>query len=107
MKNMIKFLLFIILLPVTLIHADSIDLLREKFQFEQASFSREKFQDREYVKNMLSSMYKVDHDHSFQEHVLTKLTDLHEKGETNRRNYAYLYDRVALSSEKFGMKQKY
>ena len=49
----------------------------------------------------------ADHDREFQEQVLIKLTDLYQKGETNPRNYAYLYDRVALNSEKFGMKQKY
>jgi len=49
----------------------------------------------------------ADHDHAFQEQVLMKLTDLYESGDTNKRNYAYLYDRVALQSEKLGRKQKY
>ena len=168
MKNM-KCLIFIVLLQATLIHADSIDLLREKLQFEQASFSAGDLHNKECVKSMLSSMYQVDqelrkafiqdrgnvealklmqemdqfhtdiiksilaihewmtisefgidadnqawllvqhadHDREFQEQVLTTLTDLYGKGETNPRNYAYLYDRVALASEKFGMKQKY
>jgi hypothetical protein len=47
----------------------------------------------------------ADHDPAFQEsclHVLEKLVPL---GETSKRNYAYLYDRVALKSE--GGKQKY
>ena len=49
----------------------------------------------------------ADHDHAFQEQVLMKLTDLYASGETSKRNYAYLYDRVALQSEQLGRKQKY
>ena len=169
MKNRVFFLFFIAWMQIVCIHANSIDLLREKFQAEQLSFISADLHDKEFVKNMLSSMYQIDqelrkefihdranlemqtimhemdqfhtgtikailavhgwmtisqfgaeadnqawllvqhadHDRDFQEQILIKLTDLQQKGETNPRNYAYLYDRVALNSEKFGMKQKY
>lgn len=39
----------------------------------------------------------ADHDRAFQQHVLTILEPLAAGGETNPRNFAYLYDRVATS----------
>lgn len=47
----------------------------------------------------------ADHDPAFQENCLRILEKLVPLGETSKRNYAYLYDRVALKSE--GSKQKY
>ena len=49
----------------------------------------------------------ADHDPLFQEQCLLLLQNLLETKETNSRNYAYLYDRVALQSSVMGMKQKY
>lgn len=49
----------------------------------------------------------ADHDQAFQAECLHLLSDLYQKDETNPKNYAYLYDRVALQSELLGMKQKY
>lgn len=165
-----KLLLFFgIFLQISCMHADSIDLLREKIESEQLNFLVGDVRNIEYVKTILCTMYQTDqevrqvliqdrknvalikimsdmdqfytdkmkeilaihgwitisqfgadadnqawllvqhadHNHAFQEQVLMKLTDLYESGETNKRNYAYLYDRVALKSEKLGMKQKY
>ena len=47
----------------------------------------------------------ADHDPAFQESCLRILERLVPLGETSKRHYAYLYDRVALKSE--GGKQKY
>jgi hypothetical protein len=40
----------------------------------------------------------ADHDPDFQKEILTKLEKLYLTGETRPQNYAYLFDRVALSS---------
>lgn len=45
-----------------------------------------------------------DHDPAFQEQVLLILEGLRAKGDTNPRNYAYLYDRVADNA---GRKQRF
>jgi hypothetical protein len=42
----------------------------------------------------------ADLDLSFQKEVLAVLTKLYQKGETNKSNYAYLYDRVKAIGEK-------
>ena len=42
----------------------------------------------------------ADHDPEFQNSVLSKLEQLQKTNETNRRNFAYLYDRVAKNSGK-------
>ena len=39
----------------------------------------------------------ADHDYDFQNKILVILEELWPKGETNKTNYAYLYDRVAAS----------
>lgn len=49
----------------------------------------------------------ADQDPFFQAGCLFVLTNLVAKGETDKKNYAYLYDRVALKFENLGMKQKY
>ena len=49
----------------------------------------------------------ADHDPLFQEQCLYLLQNLVDVKETNQKNYAYLYDRVALQSQALGMKQKY
>lgn len=49
----------------------------------------------------------ADSDPVFQAGVLFLLTDLYKTEETNKQNYAYLYDRVALNFQTLGMKQKY
>lgn len=49
----------------------------------------------------------ADHDPDFQEKCLAALEQLLSLHETNKEHYAYLYDRVALKSEKFGQKQRY
>lgn len=46
-------------------------------------------------------------DQFFQAGCLFLLTDLVEKGETDVKNYAYLYDRVSLNFAALGMKQKF
>ena len=49
----------------------------------------------------------ADDDPLFQAGCLFVLEKLIEIGESNPKNYAYLYDRVALKFAQFGMKQKY
>ena len=49
----------------------------------------------------------ADNDPLFQEQCLFLLQDLITTQETNLKNYAYLYDRVALQSQAMGMKQRY
>ena len=49
----------------------------------------------------------ADQDLQFQTQCLMVLQNLYQKNETNPKNYAYLYDRVALQSQELGMKQKY
>lgn len=49
----------------------------------------------------------ADHDPLFQAGCLYILSCLIDKGETNKKNYAYLYDRVALKFQSLGMKQRY
>ena len=46
----------------------------------------------------------ADQDLAFQQEVLAVLSTLYAKGETSPRNYAYLWDRVAVNS---GKKQRY
>ena len=47
MKNIIKLQLSIILLSVTLIHANSINLLGEKFHAEQVNFAADDLHDED------------------------------------------------------------
>ncbi len=49
----------------------------------------------------------ADHDPQFQTKCLLRLENLYQQNETHPKNYAYLYDRVAVASKSFGMKQKY
>lgn len=49
----------------------------------------------------------ADHDPFFQAGCLFVLSHLIKKGETNKKNYAYLYDRVSTNFQHIGMKQKY
>ena len=49
----------------------------------------------------------ASHDHFFQASCVFILSNLLDKGETNKKNYAYLYDRVALNFQHLGMKQRY
>lgn len=49
----------------------------------------------------------ADQDPFFQAGVAFILQQLVVLGETNKENYAYLYDRVALKLGRFGIKQKY
>lgn len=49
----------------------------------------------------------ADHDPDFQKRCLLLLHQLYPCGETDKKNYAYLYDRVALKSQDFGLKQGY
>jgi hypothetical protein len=49
----------------------------------------------------------ADHDPFFQAGCLFVLGTLIDKGETDKKHYAYLYDRVALKFPTLGMKQKY
>lgn len=42
----------------------------------------------------------ADHDLGFQKDVLKRLASLYPKGETSRRNYAYLSDRVAIAERR-------
>lgn len=49
----------------------------------------------------------ADHDPLFQAGVAFVLRHLVSLKETNKANYAYLYDRVALKLSRFGIKQKY
>jgi hypothetical protein len=46
----------------------------------------------------------ADHDPAWQAQILAQLTELAPKGETNQKNYAYLFDRVAM---KHGGPQRY
>ena len=49
-----------------------------------------------------------DHDRKFQKMVLKRLEKLYPLGETSKKNYAYLYDRVKVSEgkpQKYGIKQ--
>lgn len=49
----------------------------------------------------------ADHDPEFQRRWLLQLQQLYPCGETDKKHYAYLYDRIALKSEAFGLKQRY
>lgn len=49
----------------------------------------------------------ADHDPDFQRRCLLQLQQLYPIGETDKKHYAYLYDRVALKSQDFGLKQRY
>ena len=49
----------------------------------------------------------ADHDPFFQSGCAFILKRLVKFGETNKRNYAYLYDRAVLNFQNLGMKQKY
>jgi hypothetical protein len=49
----------------------------------------------------------ADHDPDFQKHCVLQLQKLYPCGETDKKHYAYLYDRVALKSPDFGLKQRY
>jgi hypothetical protein len=49
-------------------------------------------------KNAWLLVQHADHDREFQKEVLAKLEKLYPTGETRPQNYAYLFDRVALSS---------
>lgn len=49
----------------------------------------------------------ADQDPFFQAGCLFLLGNLVAEGETDKKNYAYLYDRVALKFQNLGMKQKY
>lgn len=49
----------------------------------------------------------ADVDLPFQREVLSILGRLTDEGETNKRNYAYLYDRIALHDIELGGKQLY
>ncbi|MBS0186198.1 MAG: hypothetical protein JSS34_07690 [Proteobacteria bacterium] len=49
----------------------------------------------------------ADEDANFQAGCLFVLSQLLKTGETNKKNYAYLYDRVALKFQYLGMKQRY
>ncbi len=49
----------------------------------------------------------IDHDPFFQAGVLFLLERLANKEETGRKNYAYLYDRVAAKFHQIGLLQKY
>jgi|GEM_PF-889868 phosphoglycolate phosphatase-like HAD superfamily hydrolase len=49
----------------------------------------------------------ADHDPFFQAGCAFILKYLVKLGETNKRNYAYLYDRAVLNFQNLGMKQKY
>jgi len=49
----------------------------------------------------------ADHDPDFQKHCVLLLQQLYPSGETDKKNYAYLYDRVALKFQDFGLKQRY
>ncbi len=49
----------------------------------------------------------ADDDPKFQASVLSILSNLMKIDETSKKNYAYLYDRVALKDPTFGMKQRY
>lgn len=44
----------------------------------------------------------ADHDRAFQRDVLSRLGELSARQETNPRNYAYLYDRVAEGPQRYG-----
>jgi hypothetical protein len=49
----------------------------------------------------------ADHDPFFQAGCLFILGTLIDKGETDKKHYAYLYDRVVLKFPNLGLKQKY
>lgn len=49
----------------------------------------------------------TDHDPDFQKRCVLLLQQLLPCEETDKKNYAYLYDRVALKSQDFGLKQRY
>lgn len=49
----------------------------------------------------------ADHDPMFQASIAFLLEQLFPLGETNPKNYAYLYDRVCLQYQQLGLKQKY
>jgi hypothetical protein len=42
----------------------------------------------------------ADHDIEFQKDVLSRLESLYPKGETSSKNFAYLYDRVAINDKR-------
>lgn len=48
-----------------------------------------------------------DHDPEFQSSIAFLLENLAKIGETDIKNYAYLYDRTALKYQHLGLKQKY
>ena len=49
----------------------------------------------------------ADHDPGFQYDILLLLQQLVKCNETNKKNVAYLYDRVAIKNHALGMRQKY
>ena len=48
-----------------------------------------------------------DHDPEFQAYIAFLLQQLANSGETDKKNYAYLFDRVALKYQHLGLKQRY
>ena len=48
----------------------------------------------------------TDHDPEFQKRCVLLLQHLYPSGETDKKNYAYLYDRVALKFQDLGLKQR-
>lgn len=61
----------------------------------------------EYDQKAWLLVQHADDDQFFQAGVLFILSTLLNKGETNKKNYAYLYDRVAGKFHQIGMLQKY
>ena len=61
----------------------------------------------EYDQKAWLLVQHADDDSFFQAGVLFVLSCLVEKGETDKKNYAYLYDRVAAKFHQVGILQKY
>lgn len=61
----------------------------------------------EYDQKAWLLVQHADDDQFFQAGVLFILSTLIDKGETSKKNYAYLYDRVAGKFHQIGMLQKY